>query len=114
MAQLAIEIKKSKEYPFLSDQNVPMSLPSDHVQDFTPTPMTYSTAMFYLGFDPYSMKKITVARTMQEKRDQNIFFFYFKKENREKIRQILQRNGRIDLYHSLYQHYLENKKKGGR
>jgi len=91
-----------------------MSLPSDHVQDFTPTPMTYSTAMFYLGFDPYNKKKVTVARTMQEKRNQNTFFFYFKRENREKIRQILQRNGRIDLYQSLYQHFFGNKKKGGK
>jgi uncharacterized radical SAM protein YgiQ len=114
MAQLAIEIKRSKEYPFLTHQKVPMSLPSDHVQDFTPTPMTYSTAMFYLGFDPYNKKKVTVARTMQEKRDQNTFFFYFKRENREKIRQILQRNGRIDLYQSLYQHFFGNKKKGGK
>ncbi len=34
----------------------------EQVQDFTPTPMTLATAMYYLGFDPYTGKKVHVTR----------------------------------------------------
>lgn len=47
----------------------------EQVQDFTPTPMTLSTAMFYLGFDPYTGKKVYVARDIAEKRRQKGYFF---------------------------------------
>ena len=47
----------------------------EQVQDFTPTPMTLSTAMFYLGFDPYTGKKVYVARDIEEKRRQKGYFF---------------------------------------
>ena len=42
----------------------------EQVQDFTPTPMTLSSAMYYCGFDPYTGKKIYVARNNVEKRRQ--------------------------------------------
>lgn len=48
---------------------------TEQVQDFTPTPMTYSTAMYYLGYDPYTNEKVYVARTLEEKREQKKFFF---------------------------------------
>jgi uncharacterized radical SAM protein YgiQ len=47
----------------------------EQVQDFTPTPMTLATAMYYLGFDPYTGKKVYVARDITEKRRQKGFFF---------------------------------------
>ncbi len=47
----------------------------EQVQDFTPTPMTLATAMFYLGFDPYTGKKVYVARDINEKRRQKEYFF---------------------------------------
>jgi uncharacterized radical SAM protein YgiQ len=50
----------------------------EQVQDFTPTPMTLSTCMFYTGFDPYTGKKIFVARKIEEKRRQKDFFFWWK------------------------------------
>lgn len=49
-------------------------LMTEQVQDFTPTPMTYATAMFYLGFDPYNGEKVYVARDIREKREQNSWF----------------------------------------
>lgn len=48
---------------------------TEQVQDFTPTPMTYSTAMYYLGFDPYTGEKIYIARQIKDKREQNEWFF---------------------------------------
>jgi uncharacterized radical SAM protein YgiQ len=50
----------------------------EQVQDFTPTPMTLATAMFYLGFDPYTGKKVYVARELNEKRRQKDYFFRVK------------------------------------
>ena len=47
---------------------------TEQVQDFTPTPMTYSTAMYYLGYDPYTNEKVYVARTLEEKREQKSSF----------------------------------------
>lgn len=65
-----------KELYKLSHQN---HLMTEQVQDFTPTPMTYSTAMYYLGFDPYTGDKVHVARDLREKREQNGWFFAQKK-----------------------------------
>ena len=63
----------------LSQQIKGIGLRPEQVQDFTPTPMTLATAMFYLGFDPYTEKKVFVARTIEEKRRQKDYFFWFKK-----------------------------------
>lgn len=54
----------------------------EQVQDFTPTPMTLSTTMFYTGINPYTMKPIYVARTKQEKQQQNQYFFWWKNEKK--------------------------------
>jgi uncharacterized radical SAM protein YgiQ len=47
----------------------------EQVQDLTPTPMTLSSVMFYTGEDPYTGKKIYVARTQEEKLRQKSYFF---------------------------------------
>lgn len=47
----------------------------EQVQDFTPTPMTLATAMFYLGFDPYTGKKVFVERDIDGKKRQKGYFF---------------------------------------
>jgi len=52
-----------------------MGMHPEQVQDFTPTPMTLATAMFYLGFDPYTGRKVYVARDLAEKRRQKDYFF---------------------------------------
>lgn len=67
MQQLADETKKMRYRP-------------EQVQDFTPTPMTLSTTMFYAGIDPYTGQKVYVARTAEEKKEQNQYFFWYKKK----------------------------------
>jgi uncharacterized radical SAM protein YgiQ len=52
----------------------------EQVQDFTPTPMTLSTLMYYTGFDPFTGKKVFVAKSVEEKRRQKEFFFWYKKD----------------------------------
>jgi len=75
---------------------------TNQVQDFTPTPMTYATAMFYLGYDPYNGKKLEIAHTEKDKKEQNLFFFWHKKENIVPIKKILKRMRREDLVKKLY------------
>jgi uncharacterized radical SAM protein YgiQ len=59
-----------------------LGIKPEQVQDFTPTPMTLSTLMYYTGFDPYSGKKVYVARNIVEKRKQKEYFFWYKKDQR--------------------------------
>ena len=47
----------------------------DQVQDFTPTPMTTSSVMFYTGLDPKNLEKVFVERDMERKKEQKSFFF---------------------------------------
>jgi uncharacterized radical SAM protein YgiQ len=57
-----------------------LGIKPEQVQDYTPTPMTLSTLMYYTGFDPYSGKKIYVARNIEDKRKQKEYFFWYKKD----------------------------------
>ncbi len=65
MQQLAEQCKRLKYYP-------------EQVQDFTPTPMTLATTIFYTGLNPYTMEKVYVAKTKEEKDKQKSFFFFWK------------------------------------
>ena len=47
----------------------------DQVQDFTPTPMTTSSVMYYTGLDPKNMQKVFVERDIERKKEQKSFFF---------------------------------------
>ena len=47
----------------------------EQVQDLTPTPMTLSSTMFYMGENPYTGEKIYVARSQDDKRQQKSYFF---------------------------------------
>ena len=47
----------------------------DQVQDFTPTPMTTSSVMFYTGLDPKNLEKVFVERDIEKKKEQKSFFF---------------------------------------
>ena len=47
----------------------------DQVQDFTPTPMTTSSVMFYSGLDPRDMTPVFTERDPEKKQQQKSFFF---------------------------------------
>ena len=57
----------------------------EQVQDFTPTPMTLATTMFYTGLNPYTMEPVYIAKTKEEKQKQNSFFFWWKPAKEEGI-----------------------------
>lgn len=89
MADLAITTKK-------------MRFQLEQVQDFTPTPMTLSTEMYYTGYHPYTLQKITTAKTLQQKNEQRNFFFWYKPENKQAIVRYLKQTGRADLITKIY------------
>ena len=74
----------------------------EQVQDFTPTPMTIATEMWYSGYDPYTLEPVFSAKTAREKLAQRMFFFWYKHEERRHIEQELKRIGRPDLISKLY------------
>lgn len=51
----------------------------EQVQDFTPTPMTIATEMFYTGLNPYTMEPVFSAHSQKEKLAQRQYFFWYKK-----------------------------------
>jgi uncharacterized radical SAM protein YgiQ len=76
MAQLAA---KTKELGYKLEQ----------VQDFTPTPMTVATEIYYSGYHPYTLKPVETAITLEEKTKQRTFFFWYLPENKSFVRNYL-------------------------
>lgn len=79
-----------------------MDFKLEQVQDFTPTPMTVSSEIYYSGIHPYTGEKIFTARTRDEKLGQRQFFFWYKPECRQSITAALLAMGRRDLLARLY------------
>ena len=69
----------NKDMQHLAEQCRRLHYHPEQVQDFTPTPMTLATTMFYTGINPYTMQPVYVARTKEEKQKQNNYFFFWKK-----------------------------------
>ena len=69
----------------------------EQVQDFYPTPGTLSTAMYYTGLDPRTMKPVYVARSPHEKAMQRALMQYTVPSNAPLVRQALRLAGRDDL-----------------
>ncbi len=88
MANLAAETKE-------------MGFKLEQVQDFTPTPMTVATVIYYTGLHPYTLRPVYTARTKQEKKNQHLFFFWYKSANYRDIREKLEQIGRPDLVEKL-------------
>ena len=59
----------------------------DQVQDFTPTPMTTSSVMFYSGIDPRDMTEVFTERDPERKQRQKSFFFKNSSKNSSKVLQ---------------------------
>ncbi|MCQ2585391.1 MAG: YgiQ family radical SAM protein [Treponema sp.] len=79
----------------------------DQIQDFYPTPGSLSTCQYYTELDPYSrdkdghMKKIYVAKGARERRLQRAVIQFKKPENRQLVREALEKAGRKDLLNIL-------------
>ncbi len=89
MAELAVETK---------DLNFHL----EQVQDFTPTPMTLATEIYYSGYHPYTGEKIYTPVTPEEKLAQRKYFFWYDSTYRQDIIGSLRRLHRPDLIARLF------------
>ncbi len=85
----------------LAAETKDMGFELEQVQDFTPTPMTVAEVIYYSGVHPYTLKPINTVKTKEEKLNQNRFFFWYKRENRDWIKNRLQKANRPDLAEKL-------------
>ena len=76
----------------------------EQVQDFTPTPMTLATEIYYTGYHPYTLERVYTAHTSAQKLAQRQFFFWYKPECRQAILRELRRLHRPDLIDRLFRH----------
>jgi uncharacterized radical SAM protein YgiQ len=89
MAELAV---KTKDLNFHLEQ----------VQDFTPTPMTLATEIFYSGYNPYTGEKVFTAIRPEEKLAQRKYFFWYDRTYRQDIISSLNKLHRPDLIKALF------------
>ena len=89
MAELAVITKK-------------LNFHLEQVQDFTPTPMTLASEIYYTGYHPYTLQPVFTAKSQKEKDAQRQYFFWYKKEFAADIRKSLIRIGRKDLINDLF------------
>ncbi len=75
----------------------------EQVQDFTPTPMTLSSEIYYSGVHPYTMKPVYTAKSKEEKLNQRQYFFWYNRDYKNQIAKALNRLKRPDLLKKLYQ-----------
>lgn len=69
----------------------------EQVQDYYPTPGTASTVMFYTEIDPFTMKKVYVPKTPEEKRMQRALLQCGDPKNADLVRTALRACHREDL-----------------
>ena len=89
MAELAVKTKA-------------MNFHLEQVQDFTPTPMTVATEIYYSGFHPYTGERIFTAVSPEEKLAQRKYFFWYDRTYRLDIERSLKRLHRPDLIAKLF------------
>lgn len=89
MAELAAETKR-------------LDFKLEQVQDFTPTPLTVATEIYYTGVHPYTLEKTFTAHTKEDKLRQRQFFFWYQPEYKRPIQNALKRMNRPDLLKILY------------
>lgn len=89
MAQLAVKTRS-------------LDLHLEQVQDFTPTPMTLATEIYYTGIHPYTGEPVPTATTPEQKQAQRQYFFWYDASYRQGIINSLHRLHRPDLVKSLF------------
>jgi len=85
----------------LATETAELGFQLEQVQDFTPTPMTVATEIYYSGVHPYTGKPVAQNRDERTKKLQNSFFFWYKKENTGLIKNELAKIKRGDLWQRL-------------
>lgn len=80
----------------------PLGFNLEQVQDFTPSPMTLATEIYYTGYHPYTLEKVYTAKTKEQKLAQRQFFFWYDRNYKPQIVKSLRKMNREDLINKLY------------
>lgn len=86
----------------LANETRQLNFKLEQVQDFTPTPMTLSSTIYYSGIDPYTGKEVYVARNKQDKQRQLNYFFWYKSDNKTGRQFTPKQLSSKDKYHKTY------------
>ncbi len=73
----------------------------EQIQDFIPSPMTLSTAMYWTQKNPFSGKDVYVAKTFRERKMQRALIQYNKPANRQLILEALKELGAMHVFKKL-------------
>ncbi|MEL7191415.1 MAG: YgiQ family radical SAM protein [Bacteroidota bacterium] len=92
---------KEEDMAHLACETKGMGFKLEQVQGFTPTPMTVATIIYYTGVHPYTLKPAYTAKSKAERMAQHLFFFWYKPENRHKIKKKLGELQRPDMEKTL-------------
>lgn len=85
----------------LAADTKPLGFKLEQVQDFTPSPMTLATEIYYTGYHPYTLEKMYTARTKEQKLAQRQYFFWYDKAYRPQLIKSLKTLKREDLLKKL-------------
>jgi hypothetical protein len=67
------------------------------VQDFIPSPFDVAACMYHTGYDPMTMKPVTVKKGATDRKTQRALLQFWKPENWFLVKDALTRAGRTDL-----------------
>lgn len=73
----------------------------EQVQEFTPTPGTLATCMYYTGIDPLRGEKVSVSRDPHERRLQKALLLAHQPRQYKLVREALRRLGREDMFNKV-------------
>lgn len=93
---------KPEDMAQLAAKTMKLGYKLEQVQDFTPTPMTVATEIYYSGHHPYTLKPVETAISLDDKTKQRTFFFWYKTENKNFIRNYLSKHKMEDLKKELF------------
>ncbi|NOY14327.1 MAG: YgiQ family radical SAM protein [Deltaproteobacteria bacterium] len=95
MVEVALYLKRHK-------------LQVEQVQDFTPTPGSLATCIYYTGKDPFNGSSVHVPRSPHEKRLQKALLLYHKPESRQDVLEALKLCQREELGEELTAHQIRS------
>lgn len=84
MIELALFLKRNHYQP-------------DQVQDFIPSPFDIAACMYHTGIDPFTKRKVYIAKHLRDRKLQRALLQFFKPENYFEVRKALEEAGRQDL-----------------
>jgi len=73
---------KEEDMQNLSNETKKLNFKLEQVQDFTPTPMTLASTIYYTGVDPYTNEPVYVAKTQEQKLKQRSYFFRYQENSK--------------------------------